>query len=159
MEDLKWPLRRPFTSKKSAFLLSFILSCTHFYSIFTLTSEIFPFHPYSYCEFTDIQLHSGMGCTPLNQTGENLNFTGKRRSLLQKAVIHLFVLLSPSEGSCWAAETFQHQPLALKNALLLFDWVIVALSHHSPTAHHTPLPGCVRTQPSAVSQKGGSASA
>lgn len=159
MEDLRWPLRRPFTSKKSAFLLSFILSCTHFYSIFTLTSEIFPFHPYSYCEFTDIQLHSGMGRTPLNQTGENLNFIGKRRSLLQKAVIHLFVLLSPSEGSCWAAETFQHQPLALKNALLLFDWVIVALSHHSPTAHHTPLPGCVRTQPSAVSQKGGSASA
>lgn len=79
MEDLRWPVRRPFTPKKSAFLLLSLLLCTHFYVIFTLTSEIFPSHPYSYCEFTDIQLYSDMGHIPFNQTGENLDFTGEMK--------------------------------------------------------------------------------
>lgn len=72
--------KKTFYIQKICFLIV-VHPLMHTFLLHTLTSEIFPFHPYSYCEFTDIQLHSGMGRTPLNQTGENLNFTGKRSLL------------------------------------------------------------------------------
>lgn len=43
MNDLRLPLRRPFTAKKYAYLLVDITMCTHLYATFTLILVIFPF--------------------------------------------------------------------------------------------------------------------
>lgn len=51
MNDLRLPLRRPFTAKKYAYLLVDIIMCTHLYATFTLILVIFPFASNIFAKF------------------------------------------------------------------------------------------------------------
>lgn len=76
MKDLRLPVRRTLPPKKSAYLLMPIVLCTHFYTTFTLTSGIFPFHQCCSCKVIDNHLYIGIEHIPLNHTliGQTLNF-------------------------------------------------------------------------------------